>query len=121
MENAWRGSHSGRETMFLTEPVQYLPKAALGAVLVFAALGLIEPQAWRALAAIDGVEVAIAGMTTGCVSVFGVLQALIIAVGLSIVDTVRRSARPPDAVLGWVERLGGYGDVSLHPSAELRR
>ena len=49
--------------------------------------------------------------------IFGVLQALVVAVGLSIIDTVRRSARAHDAVLGWVERLGRYGDVSVHPSA----
>ena len=105
--------------LFLTEPVQYLPKAVLGAVIVFAAIGLIEPQAWRALAAVDNVEVAIAGVTTGCVVVFGVLQALVVAVGLSVVDAVRRSARPHDAVLGWVDGLGRYADVSLHPSARV--
>ena len=33
--------------LFLTEPVQYLPKAVLGAVIVSAAIGLVEPQAWR--------------------------------------------------------------------------
>jgi MFS superfamily sulfate permease-like transporter len=49
----------------------------------------------------------------------GVLTALLFAVGLSIVDAVRRSARPHDAVLGWVERLGRYADVSLHTSARL--
>jgi len=105
--------------LFLTEPVQYLPKAVLGAVIVFAAVGLIDPQAWRALAAVDPVEVAIAAVTTGCVIFFGVLDALVVAVGLSMVDTVRRSARPHDAVLGWVERLGRYADVSLHPSARV--
>jgi MFS superfamily sulfate permease-like transporter len=51
------------------------------------------------------------------VIIIGVLDALVLAVGLSIVDTVRRSARPHDAVLGWVPRLGRYADVSLHPSA----
>ena len=66
---------------------------------------------------VDHVEVAIAGVTTGCVVVFGVLEALIVAVGLSVIDTVRRSARPHDAVLGWVDRLGRYADVSLHRSA----
>jgi SulP family sulfate permease len=105
--------------LVLTAPVQYLPKAVLGAVIVFAAIGLIDPGAWRALAAIDPVEVAIAAVTTGCVIVFGVLQALVVAVGLSIIDTVRRSARPHDAVLGWVERLGRYADVSLHRSAHV--
>ena len=105
--------------LFLTEPVQYLPKAVLGAVIVFAAIGLIEPQAWRALAAVDPIEVAIAAVTTACVIFFGVLEALVVAVGLSMIDTVRRSASPHDAVLGWVERLGRYADVSLHPSARV--
>ena len=105
--------------VFLTEPVQYLPKAVLGAVIVFAAIGLFEPTAWRALAAVDHVEVSIAAVTTGCVIVLGVLEALIVAVGLSMIDTVRRSASPHDAVLGWVERLGRYADVSLHPRARV--
>jgi high affinity sulfate transporter 1 len=105
--------------LFVTEPVQYLPKAVLGAVIVFAAIGLIDLSAWRSLGAIDPVEVAIAAVTTACVIFFGVLEALVVAVGLSMIDTVRRSARPHDAVLGWVERLGRYADVSLHPSARV--
>jgi len=105
--------------LLLTEPVQYLPKAVLGAVIVFAAIGLVEPQAWRGLAAVDPVEVAIAAVTTACVVFFGVLEALVVAVGLSMVDTVRRSASPHDAVLGWVERLDRYADVSMHPSARV--
>jgi SulP family sulfate permease len=103
--------------LLLTGPVQYLPKAVLGAVIVVAASGLIDSQAWRSLAAIDPVEVAIAGVTTGCVIVFGVLAALVVAVGPSIIDTVRRSARPHDAVLGWDVKLGRYADVPLRPSA----
>jgi SulP family sulfate permease len=103
--------------LFLTEPVQYLPKAVLGAVIVSAAIGLVDVDAWRRLAAVDHVEVAIAGVTTACVVVFGVLEALGVAVGLSVIDTVRRSASPHDAVLGWVDRLGRYADVSLHRSA----
>ena len=58
-------------------------------------------------------------MTAGCVIVFGVLEALVVAVGLSVIDAVRRSASPHDAVLGWVERLGRYADVSLHPTARV--
>jgi sulfate permease, SulP family len=58
-------------------------------------------------------------VTAGCVIVFGVLEALVVAVGLSIIDTVRRSASPHDAVLGWVERLGRYADVSLHRTARV--
>ena len=105
--------------LFLTEPVQYLPSAVLGAVLISVAINIVDARAWRTLAAIDRVEVAIAAVTVTCVVVFGVLEALVVAVGLSIIDTVRRSARPYDAVLGWVPRLEGYRDVALHPSAEV--
>ena len=91
----------------------------LGAIIVSAGIGLVDRAAWRTLAQIDRVEVAIAGVTTSCVVIFGVLQAIIVAVGLSVIDTVRRSARPYDAVLGFVDALGRYADVSLHPSARI--
>jgi sulfate permease, SulP family len=32
---------------------------------------------------------------------------------------VRRSAKPHDAVLGWVPKLGRYADVALHRSARV--
>ena len=32
---------------------------------------------------------------------------------------MRRSAQPRDAVLGWVDRLGRWGNVELHPSARV--
>jgi MFS superfamily sulfate permease-like transporter len=38
---------------------------------------------------------------------------------MSINDIVARSATPHDAVLGWVDRLDRYANVSLHPSAIL--
>jgi SulP family sulfate permease len=104
---------------FLTDAIAYLPKAVLGAVIVAAAIGLVDPQAWRALWATDRVEVTIAAVTTAGVVAVGVLEALVFAVLLSIVDVVRRSARPHDAVLGWVEGLGRYGDVALHTSARV--
>ena len=103
--------------LFLTAPIQYLPKPVLAAVIVSAAIGLVNIAAWRALAAVDPVELTLAAVTMAGVVILGVLDALVIAVGLSIVDTVRRSARPNDAVLGWVPRLERYGDVSLHRSA----
>jgi len=105
--------------LFLTEPMQYLPKATLGAVIVAAAIGLIEPASWRGLARTSRVEVAIAAVTMAGVVAVGVLKALLVAVALSIVDVVRRSATPHDAVLGWVDRQGRYADVRLHPRAQV--
>jgi SulP family sulfate permease len=105
--------------LFLTGPMQYLPEATLGAVIVGAALGMIDLAAWRGLARISRAEVSIAVITMVGVITVGVLRALLLAVALSIVDAVRRSATPHDAVLGWVERLDRYADVRLHPSAKI--
>ena len=105
--------------LYLTEPISYLPDAVLGAVIISAAIGLVDPKAWRELWTTDRVEVTIAAVTTAGVVAVGVLEALVFAVGLSIVDVVRRSARPHDAVLGWVEKLGRYADVAVHRSARV--
>jgi high affinity sulfate transporter 1 len=105
--------------LFLTEPMSYLPSAVLGAVIVSAAIGLVDRSAWHGLRLVSRFEVGIAAATTIGVVVLGVLQALVIAVALSIVDVVRRSAQPHDAVLGWVDRLGRYANVELHPSARV--
>jgi SulP family sulfate permease len=104
--------------LLLTGPIADLPTAILGAAIVAAAVALIEPKAWRELWAIDRVEVAIAAVTTVGVIVTGVLQAVVFAAGLSIVDVVRRSARPHDAVLGWAPELGRYADVLEEPETE---
>jgi MFS superfamily sulfate permease-like transporter len=91
----------------------------LGAVIITAAIGLIEPAVWRELADTDPVELAIAAVTAVGVILTGVLEAIIFAVGLSMIDVVRRSARPHDAVLGWVDSLGRWADVSRHRDAQI--
>jgi high affinity sulfate transporter 1 len=105
--------------LFLTQPVEKLPKAVLGAVIVVAAMGLVDLKEWRALASAGRVEIVIASVTMFGVIVVGVLWGLAVAVALSIIHTTSRSAKPHDAVLGWVERLGRYADASTHPSAKL--
>jgi MFS superfamily sulfate permease-like transporter len=50
---------------------------------------------------------------------FGVLEALVVAVGLSLIDAVRRSASPHDAVLGWDDSMGRYTDISVHRKAQV--
>jgi sulfate permease, SulP family len=106
--------------LFLTAPVEKLPSACLGAVIVAAAIGIVEPDAWRALARAGRGQVLIAAVTLAGVVIVGVLEALVVAVVLSIVEVVTRSARPHDAVLGYVERLGRWANVSMHPSARVK-
>lgn len=105
--------------LFLTGPIAHLPKPVLGAVIVSAAVGLIDISSWRSLAAVDRVEVVIAATTTLGVVLVGVLEAVVFAVGLTILDAVRRSARPGDAVLGYDAVLGRFADVTQHPDARV--
>jgi SulP family sulfate permease len=105
--------------LFLTGPIADLPKAVLGAVIVAAAIGLIDTATWRELWTTDRVEVTIAAVAMGGVVVAGVLEGIAFAVGLAIVDVARRSARPHDAVLGWVDSLGRWADVAVHPTARV--
>lgn len=107
--------------MFLTAPIEYLPSAVLGAVIVYAGAKLIDPAQWRALARSSRVEVVIAAITVLCVVTIGVLQAIIVAVLLSVADIIRRAARPADAVLGWSAGEDRYVDVADHPDAGITR
>lgn len=105
--------------LFLTAPIAHLPKAVLGAAIVSAAVGLIDISAWRTLAAADRVELVIAALTAAGVVVVGVLEAVVFAVGLTILDAVRRSARPGDAVLGYDPVLGRFANVAERPDARV--
>jgi hypothetical protein len=84
---------------------------------VAAGIGIVNPDAWRGLARTSRVEVAIAAVTMAGVIGVGVLEALLVAVALSIVDVVRRSAIPHDAVLGWDERMGRYATPWRTPAS----
>ena len=103
--------------LFLTAPIRYLPNAVLGAVIVFASLKLIDPEEWKALARSSRTEVGIAAITGVMVIGIGVLPAIVVAVVLSIVDVIRRTATPSDAVLGYFEPDHRYADVASHPDA----
>jgi SulP family sulfate permease len=98
--------------LLLTEPIQYLPTATLAAIIVTGAVRLIDPEQWRSLARGRRAEVAIAVITVLTVINLGVLIALVAAVVLSLLDVIRRIARPHDAVLGWSPTEQRYADVN---------
>lgn len=103
--------------LFLTEALALLPKATLGAVIIYAALGLMDFGAWRAFARGSRGELLVAAVTVVGMLTIGLLGALVLAVLLSILDVVRRSAQPRDAVLGWSSKAGRFVDVERHPDA----
>jgi MFS superfamily sulfate permease-like transporter len=59
----------------------------------------------------------LAALTTVAVLGLGVLYGVLVAVGLSIVDLLRRVARPHDSILGYVPGISGMHDVDDYPMA----
>ncbi|MGN6245028.1 MAG: SulP family inorganic anion transporter [Motilibacteraceae bacterium] len=91
------------------------PSAALGAVVVYAATRLVDVAEFRRFAAFRRSELVLALATTVMVLLAGVLYGVLAAVGLSILDLLRRVARPHQAVLGFAPGLAGMHDVDDNP------
>ena len=103
--------------LFLTGPLQYLPKAALGAVLIFAAIGLFDIQSLGRLWRVSRAEFAVALATMTGVIALDVLEGIVMAVALALLLLLKRSARPHDAVLGRVPGMKGFHDLVNHADA----
>jgi SulP family sulfate permease len=95
------------------------PVAALGAIVVYAALRLIDLPEFRRLFRFDKAEFAIAVVAALGVIVFGALYGVLLAVSLSIIELIRRVARPHDGILGYVPGIAGMHDVDDYPEATL--
>lgn len=95
------------------------PTAALGALVVYAALLLIDLPAFRRIARFRRSELVLAISTTAAVLALGVLYGVLVAIALSILDLLRRVARAHDAILGFVPGLAGMHDIDDYPAAKL--
>ncbi|HYN42552.1 MAG TPA: sulfate permease [Thermoanaerobaculia bacterium] len=94
-----------------------LPHAVLGAVVISACLGLVEISGVVRLYRLRPAEFV---QSIACflgVALLGVIQGIFIAVAIALLGFIWRAWRPYDAVLGRVDGLGGYHDVSRHPEA----
>jgi MFS superfamily sulfate permease-like transporter len=103
--------------LFLRPVLEAFPTAALGAIVVYAALRLIDLAEFRRFASFRRSEVLLALATLASVLVLGVLTGVLVAVGLSIADLLRRVARPHDGILGFVPGTAGMHDVDDYPGA----
>jgi SulP family sulfate permease len=101
--------------MPLIEP---LPQAVLGVVVVAAAIGLIDVADVVKLKRVRTWELGLAVSAFAGVLLFGLLDGIIVAVGLSIGVFVYRAVRPHDAVLGVVEDVDGYHDINRMVGAQ---
>lgn len=97
--------------------LHHLPIPVLAGVVMGAATGLVDARAIRFLWRASRAELGLFGVAFVSVATIGVVQGIFLAVVLSLGDFVRRAWRPHDAVLGRVDDLKGYHDVSRHERA----
>jgi high affinity sulfate transporter 1 len=98
-----------------------IPRAALAAVIVSAAIAILDVPGYRALWRVGREEAVLAAVAALGVVVFDVLVGVLVAVSLSIVVAFYRIARPHDAVLGDYPGLDGWVGVDRYPEAVTER
>jgi len=103
--------------LFFTEPLRYVPIAALGAVLIMASLSLVDVHTLRRFLRISKFEFTLSLLATLGVIWVGAIQAIVVAVVLALLQFVRISAKPHASVLGKVEGLPGFHSLDRHPEA----
>ena len=103
--------------LFLTRPLAYVPIPALGAVLVGAALSLVDLPTLRLLYRIDRREFALSLLATLGVVAVGAIRAILVAVILALLRFIHLVARPSAEVLGEVEGHPGFHALARHPEA----
>jgi high affinity sulfate transporter 1 len=94
-----------------------LPLPMLAAIVITAAIGLIDVAAVRRLYRVRRSEFVLWLAAFLGVALLGVLVGIFVAILLSLADFIRRAWRPHDAVLGREDELKGYHDIDRHPSA----
>jgi sulfate permease, SulP family len=95
------------------------PTAALGAIVVYAALRLVDVGEFRRISRFRRSELVLALAATAAVLFLGVLYGVLAAVGLSILNLLRRVARPHDGILGYAPGVAGMHDIDDYPDATL--
>ena len=103
--------------LFFNSLVADLPQSALAAVLIAAALSLLDLEALVRYYRVRKSALVLSVVASLGVIVFGVLPGIVIAVVLAVLLFFRRSWQPHGAVLGQVEGLAGWHNVERYPAA----
>ena len=104
-------------TVFFLRPVlASFPAAALGGVVIYAAVRLIDWPELRRIARFRRSELVLSLTTTAGVLIFDVLYGIAVAIAVSIADLLRRIAKPHDGILGYVPGIAGMHDVDDYPT-----
>ena len=96
--------------LFLTPLIALMPRVALGAILIIAAVGMLETASLRTLLRIDRNEFSIAIGVTAVILIAGVVPGIIAGMLLSLIDVLYEISRPRDAVLRRLRSDGKFHD-----------
>jgi MFS superfamily sulfate permease-like transporter len=104
--------------VFFNSLLADLPQSALGAVVIAAALSLMDVSLLRKYARVRPSAVVLSLATSAGVIFFGVLPGIVIAIVLSVLLVFHHSWWPHGAVLGRVPDLAGWHSIEQHSEAE---
>ena len=105
--------------MVAPQLLQNLPHTALAAVVIAAAIGLIEVTDLRRIYRIQQWEFWLSMACFAGVAVFGAVPGIALAIVIAVIEFLWDGWRPHSAVLGSVERVKGYHDITRYPDARL--
>ena len=97
--------------------LQHLPSSALAAVVIASAIGLIEVADLRRIYRIQRWEFWLSIVCLVGVAVLGAIPGIGLAIVIAVIEFLWDGWRPHSAVLGRVEGIKGYHDVTRYPDA----
>jgi len=97
--------------------LQHLPNAALAAVVIAAAIGLIEVADLKRIYRIQRWEFWLTILCFVGVAVLGAIPGIGLAIAVAIAEFLWDGWRPHSAVLGRAEGVKGYHDITRYPDA----
>jgi high affinity sulfate transporter 1 len=103
--------------VFAPNLLEHLPSAALAAVVIASAIGLIEIEDLIRIYRIQRWEFWLSMVCFAGVAVFGAIPGIGIAVILAVIEFLWDGWRPHSAVLGRAEGVKGYHDITRYPDA----
>ena len=103
--------------LFLQPALAILPIPALGAILIAAALSLIDIPALREIWRISRMEFVFAMIALFAPISLGVLNGVLVAIGATFAYLLHKMMYPRDALLGRVSGRDGFYKLHRHPEA----
>src|SRR5207342_2275260 len=97
--------------------LQHLPTAALAAVVIAAAIGLLEITDLKRIYRIQRWEFWLSIVCFVGVAVLGVIPGIGLAIVIAVIEFLWDGWRPHSAVLGRAEGVKGYHDITRYPDA----